>query len=210
MDSQSVKDLAELLAKQVLFDWKIYLWIILLSFIGGGLGSFISSYFKMRGKNFATKADFDQVLEQLTKTTEAAEQIKTSIAHENWKAREQWVFKRQIYKELLEALSLIRFTLLKLALSFKQGKNIVSGDNPINELLSAVEAIQKCEALAGMVLGKDRLIRIKQIRDAMAKVSNITDAGVDVVEAVKALSRDIRSIEVEIVEDAKNELMSPG
>ena len=75
MDGQTVRDLAELISKQIVFDWKLYLWIILLSFVGGGAGSFISSYYGTRGKYYAIKADFEQILVQLAKSTEATEKI---------------------------------------------------------------------------------------------------------------------------------------
>ena len=56
-------------------------WLLILSWlVAAGVGSFVGSYFKKKGENLATKEDFQQVLDQLTKQTEATEKIKGSIA----------------------------------------------------------------------------------------------------------------------------------
>ena len=97
----------------------------------------------------------------------------------------------------------MRSELLKYAVSAKHGKPIVSGDSQIKEILSAIEIITKCEAIAGLVLGKNILSKIDKVRDAMTKAHN-PDAP---AEAAMSVYREIRSIEIEIVEEAKNELM---
>ena len=56
--------------------------LLLLSFIAAGLGSYAAAYLKTKGKNLATKEDFDQVLDQLKRQTAATEEIKGKVAEQ--------------------------------------------------------------------------------------------------------------------------------
>lgn len=59
------------------------------------------AYAKRKGENLATKEDFDQLLHQLRKNTEATEQIRTEIAHQDWAAREWKAARSRKLEELL-------------------------------------------------------------------------------------------------------------
>ncbi len=50
--------------------------IFLLSVFGAGIGAYFGSYLREKGKNVATHEDIDKIVEELRKTTKAAEDIK--------------------------------------------------------------------------------------------------------------------------------------
>jgi hypothetical protein len=52
-----------------------------LLFLIAGAGAWAGSYLREKGKHYATREDFQKVLEQVAATTRAAEGIKAEISH---------------------------------------------------------------------------------------------------------------------------------
>src|SRR5262245_3735949 len=75
--------------------------LILTSLIAAGLGSYLGSYLKIKGKNLATKEDFDQYQDQLKRQTEATEKIKGEVAEQTGRSIENLKAK---FAEALESL----------------------------------------------------------------------------------------------------------
>lgn len=75
--------------------------LIVLNLIGTYCISMFASYAQQKGKNYATKADFDNIVDQLKVTTESVETIKAEIAHHDWTTREWKTIRRIKLEELL-------------------------------------------------------------------------------------------------------------
>jgi len=209
MDSETIKSLAEFISKQTVFDWKYYLSIIVLSFTGAAVGAFVSSYFKIRGKNLATKADFNELLQQLAKTTEATEKIKTAIAHANWKGEKQWDLNATVYQTLLESFAMWRSALEELEqLAFDKDGNLRIDKEDAKMFFEKATAakynIRKSSALAGMVLDSEQSEKISQLFDA---VHNIKHNSVIQKGVYKDISNNMKRIESEIAAQAKKDLL---
>jgi hypothetical protein len=106
-------DEMELLIKRVLNEGvrlQTLEYVILLGVLalGGVVGSFLTAYAKKRGENFATKEDFNQLMEQVRLQTKVTEEIKSEIANEKWIQERRWDFKREVYSELLAVLEEFR------------------------------------------------------------------------------------------------------
>ncbi len=86
----------------------VYIVILGISAFGGLVGSFLTAYAKKRGENLATKADFDELLQQLRLQTRETEEIKSEIAKTSWVDQQRWNFKREVYSQLLAILEEIR------------------------------------------------------------------------------------------------------
>lgn len=66
------------------------------------VGAFFGEYFKTKGKNLATKQDFEGLKAQLKANTELVERVKAEIGREDWAAREWTNLRRLKLEELLE------------------------------------------------------------------------------------------------------------
>jgi hypothetical protein len=95
------------IAAEVVRHLPNYAWVLLL--VQGGImaaaaaaGAFFGEYLKTRGKNLATKADFESLQEQLRATTQTVETIKSEVAQKDWAQREWTNLRRTKLEALLE------------------------------------------------------------------------------------------------------------
>ncbi len=80
LDIDLIKAVAnEIVNQSIIGNYKTYLVIIAISLVTGSLSAFLASYLKIRGKYFATKNDFNQILSQLEETTKITEEIKSGF-----------------------------------------------------------------------------------------------------------------------------------
>jgi len=61
------------------------------------IGTYIGSYLKKRGENYATKQDIKEI-------TLITKNIESQISFSNWTKRRQWELKREVYTELIKNL----------------------------------------------------------------------------------------------------------
>lgn len=81
MPEELIKKIAAEIASEAMWgNSYFYLLVIMISIISGAVASYCSSYFRKRGEFLATRADFQEILTQLEKTTETAETIKSEIS----------------------------------------------------------------------------------------------------------------------------------
>jgi hypothetical protein len=91
----------ELIVRYVMQEtWNNQLLIGLIIAIVAFIGSYLGSYLKKKGENFATKEDFNEILNQLKTQVTATEQIKSKISHINW-ANQEWKTLRKVKLEEL-------------------------------------------------------------------------------------------------------------
>jgi hypothetical protein len=69
------------------------LWIALGGLIAAIMGYF-GGYFKEKGKNYATKEDFDALRIQQQELTRATKEVEATISKELWDQKRQWEIKR--------------------------------------------------------------------------------------------------------------------
>src|SRR5262249_17746595 len=84
-----------------------YAWVLLLVQVvilaaAAAVGAFFGEYLKTRGKNLATKADFDSLQDQLRANTELVETIKAEVGQKDWAQREWTNLRRTKLEALLE------------------------------------------------------------------------------------------------------------
>ncbi len=63
-----------------------------------GLGGWIGSYFKEKGKNYANKEDFLELKSQLGQNTTLVEGIKVKLSNKSWISQQVWVKKQEAYE----------------------------------------------------------------------------------------------------------------
>jgi len=86
----------------------IDLWGFLSVALAAGVGAFCSSYLKEKGKNYASKEDYQIIKEQLEKNTSVVEQIRHEFGHKTWSSQQIWLIKQKCYESIFRALFDIR------------------------------------------------------------------------------------------------------
>ncbi|MEW8626869.1 MAG: hypothetical protein AB2551_14020 [Candidatus Thiodiazotropha sp.] len=86
--------------------------------IGWLVKSFIPKYLNKKAENFATKEDFNQLLELEKSTTREIESIKGQISKGVWIDQRRWDLKRELYANLLETFHELRKTTANVAATY--------------------------------------------------------------------------------------------
>lgn len=104
MSDESILELVrQAIEGQVLVSWRFYLVLVAVVFLTTAASNFLAAYFRTRGARYATKADFDELLNELRESTKATEEIKRTISHEAWLERERSITRRGKLEDLLRA-----------------------------------------------------------------------------------------------------------
>jgi hypothetical protein len=106
MDPSSIQNISDEIANHLPpYPWWAQLIAqVLLTFLAAGVGAFLSEYLKIRGHNFATKADFASLSAQLRANTELVETVKAEVNQRDWAKREWSNIRRLKLEELFEAI----------------------------------------------------------------------------------------------------------
>ncbi|MEH6343464.1 MAG: hypothetical protein V7785_00130 [Bermanella sp.] len=145
--------------------------VVMLSFIG----SFLASYMKKKGLNYATKDDFESLLEQTKKTTEETENIKHEIAQLNWAGQRQWQLKEKYYESILENIFKLKITLEERSDYFIDPKSRYDPDNMDTEHYQiqsqrgneALEIIQRLSGPGAIVISQASIEALKVFNGEM-------------------------------------------
>lgn len=86
-------------------------WAYFFCFIITAVSAFLGAYLKVKAENFATREDFEKIIEQLKIQVAATEQIRSDVSFNNWKNQE----KNSILRKKLEELVGYAFELRKIA-----------------------------------------------------------------------------------------------
>ena len=86
--------------------------------VGWLVKSFIPKYLNKKAENFATKEDFNQLLELEKTTTREIESIKGQISKGVWIDQRRWDLKRELYTNLLETFHELRKTTANVAATY--------------------------------------------------------------------------------------------
>jgi len=81
--------------------WQLLLIQVGITGLAAAAGAFFGEYFRTRGRNLATKADFDSLTDQLRITTETVETIRAEVSQKDWAKREWTNLRRVKLEELL-------------------------------------------------------------------------------------------------------------
>lgn len=86
MSPEEVRAVVEATTREGLqFPW----WSYLLAFLLSMAGAYFGSYIKRKAEDRATQENFDNLREQLRKTTQDTEEIKITLSRKNWFTQQQ-------------------------------------------------------------------------------------------------------------------------
>jgi hypothetical protein len=83
------------------------IFLLVLVLITSGVGAYLGTYLREKGRNVATKEDIAEI-------TEKVEQVRVQLTGGLWVDQERWKFKRDLYRELLEALYAMNSAMFRL------------------------------------------------------------------------------------------------
>ncbi len=83
----------------------IPLWAYLLFILTAFFSAFLGAYAKTKGKNFATKEDFNELITQIEKQTSVVKKIEEQIVHDYLEKRERLKTRREKLEQIYTTLS---------------------------------------------------------------------------------------------------------
>lgn len=101
MDPETIKRIAAEVGHYLPdYRWTLAVQLVL-TVLAAGAAAFVGSYWKTRGQNLATKADFQMLQDQLRAQTRLVEEIKSEVSQKDWAARQRAEVRRVKLEELL-------------------------------------------------------------------------------------------------------------
>lgn len=200
--------------RSITLDLLSYVIIAVVSLVSGLIGAFGASYIKEKGKNYATKEDFDALLEQTKLTTHETEAIKASIGKSGWRESKQWELRYTIYTEILQSLAEWRIALTRAHVVLYENdgsakKELTEEDN--NKIRDATQMtasvllkLAKIEAISEMVLSNDKAERVRNLVNETVQ-SGRTESG---RESFERAVETIVTLEKELSQEAKEILFA--
>jgi hypothetical protein len=105
MDQDTIQKIAAEVAKHLpTISWSALAIQALLIALAAAAGAYFGEYLIERGKNLATRADFDTLKDQLRANTQVVESIKSDVSQRDWAEREWRNLRRVKLEELLECM----------------------------------------------------------------------------------------------------------
>src|SRR5262249_25904590 len=98
MDKETIQQIATEVVARLPFDARYSVVYGVLTALIAALGVWFGSFLKTKGKNFATKQDFNELQKQLKANTELVETIKSEVSQRD-RAQREWTNLRRIKLE---------------------------------------------------------------------------------------------------------------
>jgi hypothetical protein len=82
--------------------------------LGALLNTYLTSYMKKKGENFATREDLQDLVKQMSAVTEATKKIEADISSGVWDRQKRWELRRDTLFEVVKRLTELEEALSKL------------------------------------------------------------------------------------------------
>lgn len=202
MTEEMIKAIAlQIVNEQLLQNWKFYLLILSFGFLSAVGSAYISSYMKKRGEYFATRADFEAMLDQVKKTTSAAEKIRADISHLDWSSREWKTIRRVKLEELLTTLYQARDWMSREKNAHIFGENPQECDSPMIQA-SIIARLYFPELFMEVLTGSSTFSEMQSLM-AQAVVEKLAAGNdqVKVLASVKKYSEEWCALYVRLIKE---------
>ena len=110
-----------------------YAGISVVTLLSAGIGAYIGAYLKEKGKNTATKEDFNDLKEQTRQLTHATKEIETKIDDQVWNRQRQWEMKKEIFIEATRIAAKADETLARTVSAYLSGHSVREGIDQCEE-----------------------------------------------------------------------------
>lgn len=141
--------------------------------------SWIPEYLKKKAENFATKEDFQEILELEKITTREIESIRGQISTGAWIDQRRWDLKRELYSKLLEVFHELRKTTISVATTYspEQDKDFIERnkefyDGQKKKQRELLDEAGRLTAVAALIVDEKALNAV----DAFRQEGSVLDA----------------------------------
>lgn len=186
MDAKQIVELKSMIenafARGVPLAWEAYVLLFCIVLLAAIAGTFLGAYLKQRGKNFATRADFEELLKQTKALTVETENIKNDLARSSWLHQQSWSLKEKYYSGLLENLWRLRDAVSRqLDYYLEPGSEYRSAEiyenKNFQKLCSiyreSIEALRLLTGPAGVVVGPETTGALEKLFNEVFFTNNI-------------------------------------
>lgn len=147
---------------------------------------YMDSYLDAKAKNLATHEDIVKLVDQVRET----EKVKAEITDNVWDRQQRWVYKQQVYRELLQSLIAAHHTGIHLRSATRNNRSSVQIHD---EMIERVKALSAVVTIAGTAVNEESFCILRKILACNFKDSEV------------AVERTREAIE-ELVDSARNDL----
>jgi len=116
-------------------DAQSYFIITLLMCLVSAASLYFTTFIKEKGRNFATKSDFEQLKEQLIQNTEATKKIEAHFSEKVWINQQIWLKKQDCYEQIFVLLDKISNYVANEVAEYEHHCDIYRGPN-VNPYMS--------------------------------------------------------------------------
>jgi hypothetical protein len=161
MTPDQLQTILDGIARTALPKWYVYFLFLFGAALAAGLGAWGGAYLKERGKRYATKEDFDSLLQELRRTTSVTEEIKAQTAGGLWLQQTRWGKRWDVYVDLMRALSAASMDcvdhLEELRAEARKTAGVLASDSPAvekakNAMSASLRALQQAGDVASIIL----------------------------------------------------------
>jgi len=204
-----IKKLITQLENGLTLDWtdaRIYLVVILSSFIGGLIGTYFAKFFGKRGEIDAIKGDLDEI-------TKIQEEIKSRLSTDAFIDQKWWDLKRETYWDITKSLSSLSDALWNVnTYCFDSDEKPISNidvyKSYVEKLLQAIDVHLKYTGISHIVMCKDGTDVILNLsRVVKNDASEMNDEKL-VYKKLVSMRKSVNAAYDRIVDIAKKDLRS--
>lgn len=150
--------------------------------VGWLVKSYIPSYLNKKAENFATREDFQNLLDQEKVTTREVEAIKGQISTAMWIDQRRWDLRRELYYKLLEVFHELRKATAYVAATYstEQDKELIAQnkafyDGQKNRQRELLDEAGHLTAVAALIVDASVLAAIDTFRQAASTLGAEND-----------------------------------
>ena len=161
MTPEQLRTVLEEVTRATLPSWYVYAVFAFLAALAGALGAWGGAYLTERGKRAAIEEARDSIIEEVRRTTNATEAIKTEFAGGLWLEQARWNRRWDVYVELMRTLSIASMDCVDqlegLRAEARKSHGVLAEDSPAlesakNAVSVSLRGLQQAGDVAAIIL----------------------------------------------------------
>jgi hypothetical protein len=184
MDKDTIQQIAAEVVHRLPYGdhpWLFLFVTVVVMALAAGVAAWGGAFLKIKGENFATKRDFDELQRQLSANTKLVETIKSEVNQRDWAQREWTTLRRIKLEALVEKTHECEVYLDQRRQDAVDGKVASPERDPVDELYAlAALYFRELENEVGRfaILCRDQIMLVSELAPAIIATHSSHDAAV--------------------------------